>query len=382
MPRHGLFVEQRLRKLVESGAVEARVVAPVPWFPFKHSIFGSYGRFARVPQEELRHGIKISHPRFLQIPKVGMSLSPLFLAKCGLRNIRKLVVAGFNFDLIDAHYFYPDGVAAVKIASRLDKPVVVTARGTDLNLIPRYWLPRRMIQNAASMADGLITVCQALKDKLAELGIPGDKVSVLRNGVDLDMFRPTDAAVVRRELNVDTDQDLLVSAGNLIDIKGHDIPIRALTQLHNVHLLIAGEGDKERSLRELADKEGVADRVTFLGSVTQEKLRDYFSAANALVLASSREGMANVLLESMACGTPVVATRVGGTPEIVTNPSAGVLMAERSPDACVDAYRQLMANYPDSAATRQYAKGFGWKATTDGQLDLMRKMLRQREGRR
>lgn len=380
MPRHGVFVEQRLRKLVASGEVESRVVAPVPWFPFKNQRFGSYADRARAPHTEERHGISVVHPRYLQIPKIGMSMAPAFLAAGTYRVLKKHLANGFDFDLIDAHYFYPDGVAAVMLARRLGKPVVVTARGTDLNLIPRYRLPRRMIQWAASNADGMITVCAALRDSLTNLGVPAERVTVLRNGVDLDFFRPIDKLEARGKLGLDSGSRVLLSVGLLIDRKGHDIPIRALPRLPGVQLLIAGDGEKRKFLEELAAAIGVGDRVTFLGSISHEKLKVYFSAADALVLASSREGWANVLLESMACGTPVIASDVWGTPEVVTCPAAGVLMEDRTPESFAGAYRKLMSAYPDRTATRRFAEQFSWDDTTNGQLQLMRRVIQNHNG--
>jgi len=377
MPRHGVFVEQRLRKLVASGEAESKVVAPVPWFPFKNRRFGSYADFARAPREETRHGIAATHPRYLRIPKTGMSTVPALMAAAAAGAMKKHLAHGYDFDLIDAHYLYPDGVAAVMLARRLGKPVIITARGTDLNLIPRYRLPRRMIQWAASKADGLITVCEALKDTLTGLDVPADSITVLRNGVDLDLFRPIDRLKARDKLGIDRESRVLLSVGLLIDRKGHDIPIRALEDLPGVQLLIAGDGEKRRSLEELANRVGVVDRVTFLGSVPHDRIKFYFSAADALVLASSREGWANVLLESMACGTPVIASNVWGTPEVVTCPAAGVLMEKRTPELFAKAYRQLMSQYPDRSATRQYAEQFSWDDTTNGQLELMRRVIRQ-----
>ena len=377
MPRHGVFVEQRLRKLVASGEAESRVVAPVPWFPFENRRFGSYADFARVPREEERHGIAVKHPRYLRIPKIGMSAVPTLMAAAAAGVIKKHMADGYDFNLIDAHYFFPDGVAAVMLARRFGKPVIITARGTDLNLIPRYRLPRRMIQWAASKADGLVTVCEALKDTLTDLDVPAEHITVLRNGVDLGLFHPLDRLEARDKLGIDRELRILLSAGLLIDRKGHDIPIRALADLPGVHLLIAGDGEKRRFLEELATSTGVAQRVTFLGSVAHEKLKFYFNAADALVLASSREGWANVLLESMACGTPVIASNVWGTPEVVTSPAAGVLMERREPESLVAAFHKLMSHYPERSATRQYAEQFSWDDTTNGQLELMRRVVRQ-----
>ena len=145
-PHHGVFVENRLRHLIASGEVTSRVLAPVPWFPFRNPRFGQYADFARVPDEEERHGIRISHPRFGLIPKIGMTLAPHLLYRAARREAARIRSSGYEFDVIDAHYFYPDGVAAAMLARDLDKPLVITARGTDLNLIPKYAAPRRMIR--------------------------------------------------------------------------------------------------------------------------------------------------------------------------------------------------------------------------------------------
>src|SRR5262249_42318351 len=135
-PHHGVFVENRLRHLVASGRVEARVMAPVPWFPLQGRSFGSYGVFASVPAREERHGVSIDHPRYPVIPRIGMSAAPWLLYRAIKGPMRRLIASGVTFDLIDAHYFYPDGVAAVMLAREFGLPVSITARGTDLNLIP------------------------------------------------------------------------------------------------------------------------------------------------------------------------------------------------------------------------------------------------------
>jgi glycosyltransferase involved in cell wall biosynthesis len=196
-PAHGIFVETRLRQLLASGAARATVLAPVPWFPISRPMFGAYATHARAPGVETRNGIEVLHPRYLAIPKVGMTVAPLLLAASALRAARRLLAAGRRFDLVDAHYFYPDGVAAAILGGRLGLPVVITARGTDLNLIPRHALPRRMIVWAARRAAGLVTVCQALKDTLVELGVEPSRIEVLRNGVDLELFHPVERSRAR-----------------------------------------------------------------------------------------------------------------------------------------------------------------------------------------
>jgi len=153
-PQHGIFVETRLRMLVESGALDARVVAPCPWFPLASPRFGRYSVFARLPSEELRHGLHVAHPRYPQLPKIGMSVGPLALFAAVLPALRRQIREGRGFDLIDAHYFYPDGVAAVLLGLTLARPVVITARGSDLNIIASHPIPRGWIRWAARRAAG------------------------------------------------------------------------------------------------------------------------------------------------------------------------------------------------------------------------------------
>jgi len=371
-PSHGIFVETRLRHLLASGKVESRVVAPVPWFPSRNPRFGAYAVHAAAPREERRHGIQVLHPRYPLVPKIGMTLTPFLLA-WAVRPAIGRILSSFAFDLIDAHYFYPDGVAAILLGRHFGKPVVITARGTDVNLIPRYRLPRAMIRWAARHAAGIITVARALKDDLVNAGVPGERIEVLRNGVDLQLFRPIEREAARRRLSVS--RTTLLSVGHLVPRKAHDLVIQALRWLPEMDLIVIGDGPERGALGALARESGVGDRVKFAGALAQEELRDYYGAADALVLASSREGWANVLLESMACGTPVIASRAGGTPEVVAAPEAGVLMTERTPEALAQAVRRLFARHPDRGATRRYAERFGWGATTRGQLELFGRIL-------
>ena len=371
-PVHGLFVERRLLQVVATGRVEARVVAPVPWFPLSSPSFGEYSTFARVPHSESRNGLEILHPRYPLPPKIGMSTAPLSMALSTLAAVRRLR-REFPFELIDAHYYYPDGVAAALLGKWLGVPVMITARGTDISLIPRYRVPRAWIRWAARRSGASIAVCEALRSEMVELGIDGERIRVLRNGVDLQLFRPLDRAAARTELGL-TPGRWLLSVGQLIERKGHDIPIRALADLPGWSLLVAGDGPLRRDLAALASSLGLADRVRFVGAVPQVQLPTYYSAVDALVLASSREGWANVLLEAMACGTPVVASSVWGTPEVVTGPAAGVLMGDRSAAALVVALRQLLDNYPDRSATRAYAEAYDWAPTTRGQLSLFEQL--------
>jgi glycosyltransferase involved in cell wall biosynthesis len=374
-PAHGIFVENRLRHLVAGGQVESRVVAPVAWFPFRHSRFGRFSGLGRIPTVESRHGISVHHPRYPVIPKIGMSIAPTLLYLALRSFVPALLEKHGDIDLIDAHYFYPDGVAAVMLAKQLGKPVVITARGTDINLIPQYALPRRQIQWAARNANGMIAVCQALKTAMVELRIDDRRIRVLPNGVDLEQFQPRPRDEARRKFSISG--PTLLSVGHLIERKGHDLTIRSLNQLPGVSLVIAGEGPERSALESLVRQIGVADRVRFLGLVSQADLPDLYSAADALVLASSREGWANVLLEAMACGTPAIATDVWGNAEVVAEPAAGLLV-QRTPDGIAEGAKRLFSKPPSRHETRLYAERFSWDATTAGQVEVFQAAMEPR----
>lgn len=375
-PHFGVFVENRLRHLVSEGSVEARVIAPVPWFPWRGKAFGRYSIMARVPAEERRFGITVLHPRYPLIPKIGMITAP-FLIYAAIRSVAaELMESGYDFDLIDAHYFFPDGVAAAMLGKRLGRPVTITARGTDINLISRYRVPRRLIRWAADNVAGVVAVCEALKDEIVRIGVDSSRVLVLRNGVDLDTFKPIDRTIARRKLGLR--EPVLLSVGHLIPRKGHDLVIRALLEILKASLLIVGEGPMEASLKRLTDSLGLAQRVRFLGPVAHERMHEVYSAADVLVLASDREGWPNVLLEAMASGTPVAATNVWGAPEVVASRAAGVLISDRNPGAIACAVRNLLANPPVRTETRAYAERFSWDETTRGQLELFRSIVERR----
>ncbi len=357
-PNHGVFVDNRLRETLALGGLEATVVAPVPYFPLPQRVFGSYSTFARVPRHERRRDLDVWHPRYLVVPKIGSLWTPGFLYRSALACVRRLQRQGLTFDVIDAHYFYPDGVAAIRLGRALGIPVVITGRGTDLTLIPQAPATRELVVEAASQATAMVTVCEDLRQRLIVLGAPPERVITLRNGVDLKLFSPKDREAARAKHGLQG--FVLLSVGGLIERKGHHLAIEALADCPDCSLVIAGGGPLRGDLEQLAARLGVADRVRFLGDTPHSQLPELYSAADALVLASSREGWANVLLEAMACGLPVLATDVNGTAEAVQSPEAGLLLPERTAACLAGAVRRLRANLPRREDTRRYAEQFGW----------------------
>lgn len=370
LPTQGVFVENRLRHLVGTGRATSTVLAPVPWFPSRHPRFGAWSRFAVADADEVRHGLRVLHPRYAVIPKVGMSVAPAALYATAVRAIRRLLQQGLVVDAIDAHYLFPDGVVAVALGRRFGLPVVMTARGSDVTQLPKFASPGRMIRGAMLAADALISVSLGLKKAMVELGADADRITVLRNGVDLVQFRPPEGdagrASLRAELGIEG--PTLLSVGHLIERKGHHHVVAALKELPGWRLIIVGEGPKRAKLENLAARLGVADRVRLTGGLPHAELSRYYGAADMLVLASSREGWANVLLESMACGTPVVASDIPGNDEVVQRPEAGMVVARNTAQGFADAVRAMWAEMPARAAVRAYAEGFSWDATSEGQL--------------
>jgi glycosyltransferase involved in cell wall biosynthesis len=386
-PLHGVFVETRLRQLLSRGGISTKVVAPVPWFPSADARHGRYAAMAATPQRETHNGIDILHPRYVVIPKIGMNVTPFLLALGARPAFRQLLAEGFDFDVIDAHYYYPDGVAAVILGAWFNKPVTITARGTDVNLIPEYRVPRMLVRWASSRAQASIGVSAALVQRMCDLGMRADRLHVMRNGVDLERFRILPQADARRDLAM-RHGPVLLTVGNLHEHKGQRLAVEALALVRRQHpqaqLYVLGAGPDRDVLARQAAQSGLADAVHLMGTVPNAELSNWYSAADVLLLASSREGWPNVLLESMACGTPVVATRVGGVPEIVQLPLVGRVADERTAAALSHAVLELLEQTRlaenQRAEVRRYAEGFSWARTSEDQITLFTALTRAGAG--
>ena len=370
-PRRGIFVANRLARLCDSGRVACQVVAAVPSFP------GAYRETAGVPESEQIHGLPVRHPRYLHVPGVGMRIQPDSLARALLEDLRAHGDDARRFDVVDAHYFYPDGVAAARVAAQLGLPLVISARGSDINLIAETPFARRRILEAANAADALIAVSQALARKMISLGMPAERVHVLRNGVDPDVFFPVPRSEARNRLGLREDARCVLGVGNLVHEKGFDVLVRALATLRDARLLLVGDGPLRESLETLA-RQVAPGRVEFHGNMPQANLRFAYSAADALALPSLREGWPNVVLEALACGLPVVASNVGGIPEILGDDAPAALVDSRDAAAWSHALSDVMNRGYARDAVRRYALRFGWDDVVAAQCVLYERVV---EGR-
>lgn len=325
--------------------LEIKAVAPVPYFP-RLLPFGRWGRMASIPKQEEFGGLAVLHPRYFLLPKISMLWHSLSLFLCCLPTIARLN-RGWKIDCIDSHFIYPDGMAAVLLGRWLQIPVIVSARGTDANVYPKYRMIRQLICWTLAKADAVIAVSAALKNAIVDLGVAEDKIHVIPNGVDTRLFRPVPRDEALEALGLKSNGPIIVSVGSLIPSKGHDLLIHAFGKLVSRHpglqLYILGDGPEKERLKHLTSLLKLGQAVQLVGKKPNEELGYWFSAAKVSCLLSSREGWPNVVTESLACGAPVVATRVGGIPEIIASNKLGILVdrtAEAAEAGLDDALRK------------------------------------------
>jgi teichuronic acid biosynthesis glycosyltransferase TuaC len=342
------------------------VVSPIPFFP-RWLKTKRWQTASELPEEEVVGNLTVHHPRYPLLPKISMPLHGLLMFLGSLR-----CVAALNrlrkIDCIDAHFVYPDGFAAMLLGKYLGVPVTVSARGTDINLFPSFRLIRPMIRWTLRRANGIIAVSGALRDAMAVLGLSKDKIHLIPNAVDTARFRPIPAGEARQQLHLPEGGPLLVSVGSLIEAKGHQVTIRAVAlagaHFPSLRLYIIGEGPYRTELEKLIKSLGLQERVHLLGKRLNEELPFWFSAAALSCLASSREGWPNVVTESLACGTPVVATRVGGIPEILNSPEMGTLVEQTSEDVAAGIVKSLSKKWDRQAISRE-ASARTWETVAE-----------------
>jgi teichuronic acid biosynthesis glycosyltransferase TuaC len=330
-PEFGVFVYQRVAALARIADNVVQVIAPVPYFPSWIPI-ERWRSFTKIPKSETVGPLPVAHPRYALLPGIMPLHGCLIFLGC-LPAARRMH-REHNFDCIDAHYIYPDGFAAILLGKVLGIPVFLSARGTDINVFPQFRLIRAMIRWSLRKAAGVVAVSAALKGLMLELGAPSDKIEVIANGIDAGRFHALPKAAARQELGIPQDAKVIVSVGALIPAKSHEMLVTAISRLNErvgrPKLYIAGEGALREPLTRQIKELHLEEQVFLVGRQPNEKLKLWFSAADISCLASLREGMPNVVLESLACGTPVVATRVGGVPEVLISDKLGVLVEPKA----------------------------------------------------
>ncbi len=332
-PDFGVFIRNRVVALKGQEGVEIRVVAPVPYFP-PINISEKWFNYSQVPKIEIIDGIEVHHPRYFVSPKVGMSFYGLWMFLGVLPAIKRLK-RGFPFDLIDAHFLYPDGFAAVLLGRYFKKPVMVSGRGSDVNLYLTLPFVRRMVVWVLKNASHLVAVSASLKVTMVAHGAVADDVSVIPNGIDQDIFFPKDKCLVRQRLGLASEAKILLTVCSLVELKGVHLLIEAAQRVEEAfpgsfRILIIGKGPERDRLQGMITRWGLDDVVTLVGAVPNAELVDWYNAADIFFLGSSREGWPNVVGEALACGIPIVATNVNGIPEILENEGLGIMVERTS----------------------------------------------------
>ncbi len=380
-PDFGIFIKNRMFNFAKLNDCQIIVVAPVPYCP-SWKFLGKWYEFSKIKKKEVMQGITIYHPKYLLIPKVSMLIQGLSMFLSSIRTIKK-IQKEFLFDLIDSHYVYPDGFAGMLLSRYFHKPFVVSARGSDIHQFSQMMMIKPFIKKTLKNSQHNISVCNALKTVMIELGSPAERTCVISNGVDIDMFFPLHKKEARNSLSIDMDIKVILSVGSLIPLKGHHLVIEAMQKIIketiDVHLYIAGKGDYLQILENKISELKLNNFVTFLGHVKNTELIKWYSAADVFCLASSREGWANVIMESMACGTPVVATNVWGAPEIITDPDVGILV-ERNPDAISTALVDALKREWDRDKIINHVNKRSWKVVANEVKDVFSKVIADWKG--
>ncbi|MGE5178129.1 MAG: glycosyltransferase family 4 protein [Bacteroidota bacterium] len=366
-PTRGIFVRNRLAGVATHA--DLLVIAPV-----------NAGRNPRVLRTPLRRrdpaGFEVLHPRFAVLPGVLKGWDASFLYSETLPQIRHALV-GPPPDLVDAHYAYPDGAAALRLARDLGVPFVLTVRGSDLEVLARDGAQRPEIERTLRSAAAVVAVSRSLERRAIELGAEPARVHVVPNGVDTARFRPLDRAEARQGLGLDPDKPVLLAVGRLDPIKGLDFLLeafaafRARTEGTAARLELVGDGPERRTLEAAIHRLQLGGAVSLRGTQPPEALPLWYAAADVVCLASHSEGCPNVVTEALACGRPVVATAVGGVPDLIEEGRNGFLIRDRDPaHAATLLARALGASWSAEAIAAHGRRS--WQSVAEEQVAIYR----------
>jgi glycosyltransferase involved in cell wall biosynthesis len=365
-PYAGIFIRERMFRV--GYFLPMLIVAPIPWFPLQGLIrlFRPHFR-PSAPYHEVQQYFEVYHPRFFSVPGIFKAWDGFFMAVGCYRLISRLKHQG-KADIIDAHFAYPDGYAATLLAKWLKLPVTITLRGTEKRLTTNL-ARRRQILQALETSDRVFSVAESLRRHMIEIGASGENIKVVNNGVDTSKFMAIPQEKARAALGLPMDTPILITVGGLVERKGFHRVIECLPELRRQYrglqyLIVGGssaEGNWRAHLDALVVKLGLQDSVKFLGAIPPEELRIPLSAADVFVLASSNEGWANVLLEAMACGLPVVATDVGGNSEVICDNRLGILVPFNDGRSLQNAISAALSKEWDHSSIVEYARNNNWE---------------------
>ncbi len=355
----GIFVLEQVRALRKSGA-RVLVVSPTPWAPRALRFLHSVRKYLPIPPESAVDGFPVKRPRVPTLPKNwGFALSGLlFYLSC--RRLIGRIVREMQIDVIHAHTVFPDGFAAVLLGREFHIPVVCTAHGSDVNVYPEE---SRAVRSATRWTlrntPYLIAVSGRLRSQMLTLS-DRHQPKVIHNGADAARFTPVDRLKARRELQLSPTARRICFVGYLRAEKAVDDLLQAVAHLNraDVELCIVGGGPLKGALIQQAERLGIRQACAFVGAKAHDEIPLWLSAADCLVLCSLSEGLPTVLPEAMLCRVPVVATPVGGVPEIIRQGDTGLLVPCKDPVAIASALNSLFSDARFAAAIAERAERF------------------------
>jgi glycosyltransferase involved in cell wall biosynthesis len=357
--------------------VETVVVSPVFWFPLNRWIRGRDR--ADVSPVERQGDLTVYHPRFLGLPRLGRALDGICYA-LGILPLLRRLRRTFPFDLIDAHFAFADGFAAALLGRLLGVPTVITLRGThDLRQMGAA-LRRPQVAWALRSATRLVAVSESLRESAAALGVDPKRVRVIPNGVDAERFRPGDRSAARARLGLPSESTILLSVGGFIEGKGHHrvvelLPALAARRPDLLYVAIGGAEPRDsylQVLRAQVRRLGLEDRVRLAGARPHDEIPLWMAAADLFCLATRSEGWCNAIMEALACGRPVVSTRVGGNPELVGHGREGYLVPFWDGPAFAEAILTALETAWDREAIAARARAHSWERTAERVLEEFR----------
>ncbi len=368
-PESSPFNRQQFTEL--SRLCEVELWATIPWFPASKAVrrWSRAGRLLHVPRSERVDGLEVRHPRVAYVPKIASSLNGALYAAS--LSADALALHG-KLDVVLGSWAYPDGCAAVWLAERLGVPAVVKVHGSDIDVLARRMGPRRRMQAVLPRADGIVAVSAALAARVAELGVAPERISVVKNGVDRTLFSPASRAEARRRLGLSPAAQNVLFVGRVERDKGVLELAAAVSRLADVELCVVGAGPAEAEVR------SVGTQVRFVGPRPHREIALWLAATDVLALPSWHEGTPNVVLEALASGRPVVASRVGGIPDVVDRPLFGRLVPPRSPDSLAAALKGVLEEEHDAARIAHDAKIPSWGESARALYDTLLSALSER----
>jgi glycosyltransferase involved in cell wall biosynthesis len=359
-PIRGIFVFNLAKELKNKCTLT--VVSPLPWCPAFLHRFKKYQKLALIPKEFEIEGIKVYSPKYLAIPKLGV-IHPLFIFVSlfgTILNLRKKQ----GIDVINAHWVFPDGVAVSWIARIMRLPLALTAHGCDINLYSSFPCRRPQIIGALKSANRVIAISEAQKKVMQGLKIKIGKITVIKNGVDFNDFILRNKEECRIKLGLPRGEKIILFVGQIIEVKGVNYLVEAVTRFRKeasfpFKLIIIGEGHLKNLYKQKVSDLNLSNEILFLEEKSRAEIPYWYGACDAFCLPSIREGCPAVILEALASGRPVAASRVGGIPELI-NKENGILFDAGNVNDLTVALKATLEKKWDAQEIRDTISGLSW----------------------